>query len=135
MVGEGGVNNINGTFVWDGIIPPDCRSNHRILRLNNDSLWEVAREPLHQGIGQTLVSGIGPGMPFANSILKPGETIGLVPCAVAGTPIVDWMRGTRNYNRTLSRARAALSIGGGVIRALLWYQGEADTWPWQQEVH
>lgn len=125
MIGLGGVTN----GVWDKIVPHECQSNPKILRLNNDSQWEIAREPLHQGIGQLLQGcGIGPGMPFANSVLKPGETIGLVPWAVGGTNIDQWQRGTSNYNHTVTRAQAAVSNGGGVIRAMLWFQGEADTY-------
>lgn len=118
MVGEGGVVN----YQWDGYVPPESASNPLIMSLNNNLSWEEAREPLHH-------YGVGPGMPFANTLLKRrpdiGE-IGLVPCAVGGTKISQWMRGTELYNRMLNRAQAAVSDGGGVIRAFLWYQGESD---------
>ncbi|KAL0314983.1 UNVERIFIED_CONTAM: putative carbohydrate esterase, partial [Sesamum angustifolium] len=57
--------------------------------------------------------------------LSIGE-IGLVPCAIGGTQISEWRRGGPLYKQLLSRALAALQ-GGGVIRAILWYQGESDT--------
>ncbi|KAK6138855.1 hypothetical protein DH2020_027402 [Rehmannia glutinosa] len=68
-------------------------------------------------------------MAFANSVLKRDSSIGvigLVPCAIGGTSIRQWSQGSDNYNRMLSRARAALR-DGGQIRAILWYQGESDT--------
>ncbi|KAL8533477.1 hypothetical protein ACS0TY_009755 [Phlomoides rotata] len=122
MVGEGGVD---GSFIWDGLVPPESQPNPNILRLNPELQWEVAREPLHQGISAPC--GVGPGLPFANSILQHGQTIGLVPCAFVQTNIDDWQRGTSNYTRALTRAWAAVGQGGGVFRALLWYQGEADS--------
>lgn len=125
MVGEGGIVN----YQWDGYVPPESASNPLILRLTDNLSWEEAREPLHLGTYQGTC-GIGPGMPFANAVLKrnPGlGEIGLVPCAVGGTKISQWVRGTELYNRMLTRARAAVSDGGGVFRALLWYQGESDT--------
>ncbi|KAL8528860.1 hypothetical protein ACS0TY_006358 [Phlomoides rotata] len=125
MVGEGGVVN----YQWDGYVPPESTPNPLILRLNDNVSWEEAREPLHRGAYQGTC-GIGPGMPFANAILKrnPGlGEIGLVPCAVGGTKLSQWMRGTELYSQMLIRARAAVSDGGGALRALLWYQGESDT--------
>ncbi|KAK4428861.1 putative carbohydrate esterase [Sesamum alatum] len=127
MAGRGGV--VNGTY-WDGFIPPECRSNQLILRLNAGLTWEEAREPLHRDIDIEKVCGIGPGMAFSNSVLKRDlgiGVIGLVPCAIGGTNISEWRHGGRLYNQLLSRAQAALHGGGGLIRGILWYQGESDT--------
>ena len=68
-------------------------------------------------------------MPFSNAILTKDPTfgvIGLVPCAIGGTNISEWKKGSFLYDQTVGRTQAALQ-GGGVIRALLWYQGESDT--------
>lgn len=70
-------------------------------------------------------------MAFANEVrLRANESkigvVGLVPCAVGGTKISDWEKGTRLYSELLRRAHVSVS-GGGVIRAILWYQGESDT--------
>ncbi|KAL2512615.1 protein of unknown function (DUF303) [Abeliophyllum distichum] len=86
-------------------------------------------EPLHRDIDVARTCGVGPGMAFANSVLEKDPSlgvIGLVPCAVGGTNISEWRRGSVLYNQLIRRANAALQ-GGGVIRALLWYQGESDT--------
>ncbi|KAK4390513.1 putative carbohydrate esterase [Sesamum angolense] len=126
MAGRGGV--VNGT--WDGFIPPECQSNPLILRLNAELTWETAREPLHRDIDILKTCGIGPGMAFSNSVLERDlgiGVIGLVPCAIGGTNISEWRRGSRLYNQLLTRAQAALHGGGGLIRAILWYQGESDT--------
>ena len=77
--------------------------------------------------------GVGPGMPFANALLRSGRAgapvLGLVPCAVGGTRMADWARGTDLYAQMLRRARVAVETGGR-IGALLWYQGESDTLRW-----
>lgn len=52
--------------------------------------------------------------------------IGLVPCAVGGTRIQEWSRGSVLYQHMIGRTKAALT-SGGKIGAVLWYQGESDT--------
>ncbi|KAL7175335.1 hypothetical protein ACSBR2_029020 [Camellia fascicularis] len=130
MSGRGGVNN--GT--WDGVVPPQCQPNPAILRLSSELNWEEASEPLHKDIDVNATCGVGPGMVFANTVLDNknlsmsiGGVVGLVPCAIGGTKISEWARGTYLYNQLVSRASAALQDGGGSIQAVLWYQGESDT--------
>ncbi|KAI3522199.1 hypothetical protein L1887_11682 [Cichorium endivia] len=125
MAGRGGVVNDK----WDGYVPPQSSPNPAILRLSADLNWQPATEPLHRDIDYFRACGVGPGMAFANSLLRQDSSIGvvgLVPCAVGGTNITEWARGGELYNQLIRRAEAALQ-GGGVIRGLLWYQGESDT--------
>ncbi|TKV90074.1 hypothetical protein SEVIR_9G004500v4 [Setaria viridis] len=131
MAGRGGVVANR----WDGVVPSDCAPSPAVLRLSPDLRWEQAREPLHQGIdaSNNHAVGVGPGMPFANALLRSGRAgapvVALVPCAVGGTRMADWARGTDLYAQMLRRARVALETGGR-IGALLWYQGESDTVRW-----
>lgn len=114
---------------WDGVIPRECESNPKILRLSGELKWVEAHEPLHKDIDVNNTCGIGPGMPFANTVLKRDPSIGvigLVPCAVGGTSISEWAPGGFLYKEMIKRTKAA-TRGGGKIRALLWYQGESDT--------
>ncbi|KAK9054310.1 hypothetical protein SSX86_025388 [Deinandra increscens subsp. villosa] len=127
MAGRGGV--INNT--WDGAIPPDVKPRPgKILRLGGDLRWVDAQEPLHADIDVNKTCGVGPGMAFANAVLRgdPGRftVVGLVPCAIGGSGIGEWSRGGRLY-RGLTRRAAAAVEGGGEIRAVLWFQGERDT--------
>jgi hypothetical protein len=125
MAGRGGVVN----SAWDGIVPSQCQPNPSILRLSANLTWVLAQEPLHADIDANKTTGVGPGMAFANVVLAKDPTfgvIGLVPCAIGGTAISQWGRGTSLYKRLVRRAQAALQ-DGGTIQALLWYQGEADT--------
>jgi len=126
MAGRGGVDPSTG---WDGVVPPECSPNPLILRLTANLTWVEAQEPLHADIDTNKRNGIGPGMAFANTVLGQDQSlglVGLVPCAIGGTRISEWERGTFLYDQLMRRARAGTN-DGGTIKALLWYQGESDT--------
>lgn len=128
MVGRAGVIWGNGNPKFDQQIPAECQPSPKILRLNANLAWEEAHDPLHVDI-DPKVAGIGPGMSFANTLLAKDPTIGvigLVPCAIGGTKIDEWAKGMKYYNDMIDRTKAAIK-DGGVLRALLWYQGESDT--------
>ena len=103
----------------------------RILALAPDGSWMPARDPLHQKIG-LAEPGVGPGLSFARAMLAsdPAVAIGLVPCAVGGSPLKRWVKGGDLYEQALARARAAEKAG--VIKGVLWHQGETDSdqLPW-----
>ena len=98
----------------------------RVLAMTPDGKWVVAKDPIHQKDGR-IEPGAGPGIPFALAMLKANSTdvIGLVPCAVAGTPLRRWEKGADLYKRALERAK--LAAQSGVITGALWHQGESDT--------
>ncbi|XHR27661.1 MAG: sialate O-acetylesterase [Chthoniobacteraceae bacterium] len=96
-----------------------------VLALDEAGQWTVARDPLHHSEGR-IPPGVGPGMSFAFEILKtkPNVTIGLVPCAVGGTPLRRWVKGGDLYEKAVNRAKIAAQ--SGVIAGVLWHQGETD---------
>ena len=106
-------------------------TNPRVLAMTADGHWTVAKDPIHQKDGRTE-PGAGPGIPFALAMLKsdPNITIGLVPCAVGGTPLKRWVKGGDLYARALERAK--LASPSGTISGVLWLQGETDSdkQPW-----
>ncbi|KAE8682777.1 putative carbohydrate esterase [Hibiscus syriacus] len=131
MAGRGGVTYdiSTGIQTWDGVVPTQCQPDPSILRLSADLAWVPAREPIHADIDARMTDGIGPGMSFANAVLTKDPNsgpIGLVPCAVGGTAINQWQKGEFLYEQLVKRAQMAQQ-SGGVYRAMLWYQGEADT--------
>jgi hypothetical protein len=83
--------------------------------------WIIAIEPMRGG------SGFGPGTFFARDLLPnyPDGKIGLVPCAVGGTPLSRWVRGADLYENALNRAKHAAE--SGIIEGMLWHQGESDS--------
>ncbi|MCB1130605.1 MAG: alpha/beta hydrolase fold domain-containing protein, partial [Verrucomicrobiae bacterium] len=105
--------------------------DHRVLAMTPDGRWLVARDPIHQKDGR-IEPGAGPGIPFALEMRRadPSATIGLVPCAVGGTPMKRWIKGGDLYQRALGRAR--LASEAGTIAGVLWLQGETDATkePW-----
>ncbi|KAM3323393.1 putative carbohydrate esterase [Capsicum chacoense] len=132
LAGQSNMSGLGGVVmnIWDGIIPPECSPNPAILKLGANLQWVEASEPLHADIDVNVTCGIGPGMPFANSLLNKTSSlgiVGLVPCAMAGNRISQWQKGTFLYNQLVKRTKAATLQEFGVIRAMLWYQGESDT--------
>jgi lysophospholipase L1-like esterase len=102
------------------------KGDSHILSLNEKGEWIVAKDPLHAQVGRIAV-GVGPGIPFAREMLKanPEVTIGLVPCAVGGTPLRRWAKGGDLYENAINRAKVAAQTG--VIKGVLWHQGETDS--------
>jgi hypothetical protein len=97
-------------------------TNPRVLAFDANGKWVVAKEPMHAG-----GTGIGPGIPFALELLRGDDRtiVGLIPCAVGGTPLSRWIKGGDLYEKAVQRARAAAVVGQ--IKGVLWHQGESDT--------
>lgn len=109
----------------------DRRPHPRVLALNQKNQWVPAVDPLH--FDKPRIVGVGLGRTFGIEIAKahPDITIGLVPCAVGGSPIASWepggehkQTGTHPYDDCLQRAKLALK--DGVLAGILWHQGESD---------
>ena len=58
---------------------------------------------------------------------KTKRPVGLVVNARGGSSINSWLKGSKDgyYEEALSRIRIAMKQGG-VLKAILWHQGEAD---------
>jgi len=72
--------------------------------------------------------GLGPGLRFAQRVAEEMEgssDIGLIPTAVGGSEIRKWHSETGElYKEAIKRTKEAQK--SGVVRALLWHQGESD---------
>ncbi|MHC4879993.1 MAG: sialate O-acetylesterase [Planctomycetota bacterium] len=96
----------------------------RVLSFNEAGKWIPAVDPLHETSSRDRV---GPGVSFGRGMLHvvdQGVTIGLVPCAVGGSPLSRWEKGGDLYAATVRRAREAAKHG--VLKGILWMQGEKD---------
>ena len=100
----------------------------RAYKLNRDNLWVEATAPFHY---DRKTAGMSPANEFVKRYLAdhPGETVGIVPCAVGGSRLATWhAQGAEktgaNFRRALERARIAGKCGKFV--AVLWHQGESD---------
>jgi hypothetical protein len=61
----------------------------------------------------------------------PSVKVGLIPCAAGGSPITVWKKGgywgqtrSKPYDETLRRV--AIARQRGVLKGILWHQGESD---------
>jgi hypothetical protein len=116
MAGQSNMIGVQG-----GQTPTQNPSN--LFAMAHDGSWVQARDPLYTG------GGVGPGVAFADRLASlTGNPIGVVPCAVSGSSLSQWMPDYTTYTLygcMLNRARIASQFG--TIRGLVWYQGEADT--------
>jgi hypothetical protein len=73
------------------------------------------------------IAGVSLGRTFGIEMAKanPQVKIGLIPCAVGGTPIRRWQQNGDLYQAALKRAKLAMKAG--VLKGILWHQGENDS--------
>jgi hypothetical protein len=102
----------------------------RVLMLNRAGEWAPATDPMHF---DKPAAGVGLGRTFGIEVAAatPAVTIGLIPCAVGGSPIESWVPGYF-YNATQSHPwddalrRARVALRAGTLTGILWHQGESD---------
>ena len=113
-----------------GIVDEESKQvNQQILMLDSSNNWIVATDPVH--FDKPNVAGVGPAVSFAKTMLAENSSIkiGLIPCAWGGSPIKVWQPGEKYfaaypYDDALLRVRIALQKG--VLKGILWHQGESD---------
>ena len=122
-----GQSNMAGRGV---VTPADKLPHPRVLMLNQASEWVPAIDPLHF---DKPAAGVGLGRSFASAIAdaNPGVTIGLIPCAVGGSPIDAWKPGvfyqpTQSHPWDDAMRRANVALKSGTLKGILWHQGESD---------
>jgi hypothetical protein len=107
------------------ITQEDETTDPRVLCFTLTNRWEAALEPITRDRKSGL--GVGPGLSFGKQMAANNKdvTIGLVPCAVGGTPLRRWVRGGDLYSNAVYRARLAMK--DGTLKGVLWHQGESDS--------
>ena len=108
----------------------DTTPHPRVLVLNKEDQWVPAVDPLHF---DKPSAGVGPGLAFGKALADADKdiTIGLIPAPPAAHP-------SRCGRRTHSGARPKASLTTkhcagswlarkrGVLKGILWHQGESD---------
>jgi hypothetical protein len=109
----------------------DKTPDPRVLMLNKAGQWVPAVDPLHFDKGS---AGTGLGKTFGRLVAEanPEITVGLIPCAVGGSPIDSWKPGefyqpTRSHPWDDAIKRTKLAQQSGVLKGILWHQGEGDS--------
>ena len=102
------------------LTPSNRVATVRVLKMDKEGRWVPAEEPIHFDVP---FAGAGLGASFARAMAdaESDVTIGLVPCAVGGSPMWRWDPGTMYYTNTIARARAAMKVG--TLKGILWHQG------------
>ena len=97
----------------------------RVLMLDKNNQWVPATDPLQSDEAARI--GTGPGVSFGKALAtrKPSTTIGLIPCAVGGTPLSRWVKGGPLYQNAVARTREAMKYGE--LKGIIWHQGESDS--------
>jgi hypothetical protein len=124
-----------------GIITDEFKNegNSNVYMLTKDNQWVLAKHPVHF---DKPTAGVGPGLAFGIAMAKANPTvkIGLIPCAVGGTPIEHWLPGaydpatkTHPYDDAVSRIKYAMQFG--VIKGIIWHQGEANSTPEKAKIY
>lgn len=116
-----------------GAVTPADRIPHpRVLMLDQAGAWVPAVDPMH--FDKPGIAGVGLGRTFAIRMAEanPGVTIGLIPCAVGGSPIDAWKPGayyepTKSHPWDDALRRARIALGAGTLQGILWHQGESDS--------
>lgn len=109
----------------------DAVANPRVLMLTKQNQWKPAVDPIHF---DKKVAGVGLGRTFGLLVAEssPEITIGLIPCAIGGSPISAWQPGgyhrqtnSHPYDDAIKRAKIAME--SGTLKGILWHQGESDS--------
>lgn len=111
----------------------DRKPHPRVMMLNKAGRWAPAVDPLHF---DKPVAGVGLGKTFGQILAEanPGVTVGLIPCAVGGSPIDSWKpdafyKPTNSHPWDDAMRRAKMALEAGEFKAILWHQGESDATP------
>jgi len=110
--------------------PCDTLPHPRIFSVTPEKRWVVAREPLQ--LYQPALTGLGPGMAFARALIEKLDEevyIGLIPCAVGGSSVGNWLsdslyNGVRLKSNFTDKLQWAMNYG--TVKGIIWHQGEAD---------
>ena len=111
------------------IYKSDTFTSSRIMMIDENDRIIKAQEPLHR---YEFNQGLDCGMSFANRLLNripKNITILLVPCAVSGISIDEWLNNKAHKNiKLLSNFENKIKIASryGTVKGILWHQGEAD---------
>lgn len=122
-----GQSNMAGRAV---IEPKDTVPNERIFSINKNGEPVLAKEPLH--FYEPGMAGLDCGLSFGKELLKhiPRDvSILLLPTAVGGSAIGQWIHDSTFRNVALfSNFREKVKLGQqyGIIKGILWHQGEND---------
>ncbi|MEP7377431.1 MAG: sialate O-acetylesterase [Chitinophagaceae bacterium] len=110
--------------------PEDTVPVKRLLTINESGQLIIAKEPLH--FYEPTLTGLDCGYSFGTTLIKnipDSISVLLIPTAVGGSSISQWLgdsvhRNVKLFSNFLEKLEIAKRYG--VIKAVLWHQGESD---------
>jgi len=111
----------------------------QVFMLDQNNQWVPATDPVH--FDKPDVAGVGPAISFAKTMAGNNGKIkiGLIPCAIGGSPIRVWEPDSvylgkfHPYDDAVRRA--GIAMRQGVLKGILWHQGESDNNPQSATVY
>ncbi len=108
----------------------DTLTDGHILTLDINNQWVLAKEPLHEYEPARI--GLDCGLSFAqrmNKRLGDKITIGMIPCAIGGSSVEQWLydstyRKVTLYTNLITKINYAKEYG--TIKGMIWHQGESN---------
>ncbi len=110
--------------------PRDTIPDSRILSISKTKRWILAKEPLH--FYEPFLAGLDCGLSFGREMIRDipdSVSIALIPCAVGGSSISQWLGDSLYRNvQLLSNFKNHVDFAKkhGTIKGILWHQGESD---------
>ena len=119
--------------------PSDTIPDSRIWTISQQGELIYAKEPLH--FYEPSLQGLDCGLSFARTLIRhvpDSVKILLIPTAVGGSSVGQWINDSlfrevkllTNFNQKVEIARRY-----GVIKGIIWHQGESDSKPDRLPVH
>lgn len=107
-----------------GNIEVEDTTPHPRVFVFRSNAWEIAVEPITRDRKAGL--GVGPSLAFGKIMAEKNRdvVIGLVPCAVGGTPLSRWSKGGDLYSNAVFTTQCAMRKG--TLKGILWHQGESE---------
>lgn len=131
-----GQSNMAGRGVIEA---SDTITHPRILTIDKDYQLIRAKEPIH--FYEPNMKGLDCGLSFAQNLIKElndSVTILLIPTAVGGSSSKQWLRDTVHRHVKLLtnfREKMAFAKTQGIVKGILWHQGESDANPAATQVY
>lgn len=119
--------------------PSDTIPDSRILSISPTGELIYAKEPLH--FYEPNLQGLDCGLSFARTLIRhipDSVKILLIPTAVGGSAIGQWVNDSTFRNVPLLtnfNEKVEIASRYGVIKGILWHQGESDSKPDRLKVH
>lgn len=115
------------------ITEADKKIHPNIFMFTKEGQWAHAVAPIHY---DKKSAGVGLAKSFAQILAKEDKEVAicLIPAACGGSPISTWKPGgfhgqtkSHPYDDAIKRAKQAMQVG--VLKGILWHQGESDSNP------